>query len=344
MYQHPVIAIQTAVKNFSLRNQPISLKLRPGEFEKIQDRIGQEVKKFTSFTDATINEFQLQNDTDIIKFQNDGKREILLSALAPDFIDKYQSDIHYEETYEKLNKFVSEIIGCQSAAAKSRAAKEQMKSITRDSASEEKFSRFYTRLDRLAKLVSDKPDVQKFLVVEHFSRSLSPNLKTFLHEQGKTSEEPAKVAEFLDKMEKYRRTIDLNQIEGFETKKEIHALNEKFDKLINEKFDKLQNELKEILQLQKATKFDYEAVEINAVSKPKYQPRENRKPNLQPETFPPHWELNRYGRPIRCRKCGLRGHRDVKCPGTDLICRLCQKKGHIAPACPKNPSKILSKN
>ena len=346
MYQHPVIAIQTAVQNFSLRTKPISLKLKPGEYEKIQERIGQEVAKFTSFTDATIKEFDLQANAEILKFQNDGKREILMSALAQDFLEKYQSDLHFEDTYDKLKIFVSEIIGSQSAAAKRKAAQDQLRSITRDVSSEEKFSRFHTRLERLAKMVTDEPAVQKFLIEDHFRTSLSPSLKTFLHERGKSSEEPVKIAEFLDKMEKFKRTVDLNSIEASETKKEILALNEKFDKLINEKFDKLQHELHEFLKFQKAKDFDFQAIEVNALTKPKnYRiAPENRPSTERNESFPPYWELNRYGRPVRCRKCGVRGHRDVNCKGTTLTCRICQKVGHIQPACPKNPNKLSSKN
>ena len=30
----------------------------------------------------------------------------------------------------------------------------------------------------------------------------------------------------------------------------------------------------------------------------------------------PEWELNKYGKPFRCRKCGLLGHKDQNCKGT----------------------------
>ena len=47
----------------------------------------------------------------------------------------------------------------------------------------------------------------------------------------------------------------------------------------------------------------------------------------------PEWELNKYGKPFRCRKCGLLGHKDQNCKGTHLTCNKCQQVGHIAPAC-----------
>lgn len=338
MFQHPVIAIQTAVQNFSLRTKPITLKLKPGEYEKISEKITQEVQKYSSFTNATIKEFGLETDQTIQKFQADGKRDILLSALAPDFIEKYQSEIYYEDSYEKLKNFVAEIIGSQSAKTRSKAAQDEMSKLTRDSASEEKFLRFFTRLSRLAKIVTDDQSVQKFLLAEHFERSLSPALKTFLHEQGKASEEPETIAKFLDKMNKFKRSVDLHSVELTETKEEIHAF-------MQEKFDQLQAEMRKILDFQKNANLQYSA-DINAITKkptPKQSVQDRHRNDY--ETFPPEWELNRFGRPFRCRKCGVRGHRDFNCKGTTLTCRLCKKVGHIQPVCPQNPRSIAtSKN
>ena len=338
VFQHPVIAIQTAVQNFSLKTKPITLKLRPGEYEKISERLTQEVQKYSSFTDATIKEFGLEADKTIQKFQADGKRDILLSALAPDFIEKYQSEIYYEDSFEKLKNFVIEVIGSQSAKSRSKAAQDEMTKLTRDSASEEKFLRFFTRLSRLAKIVTDDHGVQKFLLAEHFERSLSPALKTFLHEQGKAGEDPESIAKFLDKMNKFKRTVDLHSVELTETKEEIHNF-------MQEKFDQLQAEMRKILDFQRNANLQYSA-DINALAK-KANSNSNSKERSRNdyETFPPEWELNRFGKPFRCRKCGVRGHRDFNCKGTTLTCFLCKEVGHIQPACPKNPRSIpVSKN
>ena len=58
--------------------------------------------------------------------------------------------------------------------------------------------------------------------------------------------------------------------------------------------------------------------------------------NVQQRRFNinPEWDLNQYGAPIRCRKCGVLGHMDQRCTGTDLRCHRCNQVGHIAPACP----------
>lgn len=60
--------------------------------------------------------------------------------------------------------------------------------------------------------------------------------------------------------------------------------------------------------------------------------------NQQPgnvNKFPAHWELNRYGAPYSCRRCGVKGHRDFNCNGTDKTCDECRQTGHIKRACPQ---------
>ena len=39
VFQHPVIAIQNGVQNFSFKSKPVTLRLEPGEFEKVQKKI-----------------------------------------------------------------------------------------------------------------------------------------------------------------------------------------------------------------------------------------------------------------------------------------------------------------
>ena len=213
-----------------------------------------------------------------------------------------------------------------------------MATLTRDTLSDEKFARFLTRLERLAKIVTDKDDVQQFLINKHFRRALTPNLKSLLQEREKTSETPTKIASFLDSLGKNKRSVDLHSIEST-TQAEIHQLNEKFDSLKNE----LKNELREILRIQSSRNYECEQAELNAV---KLKPRVSRpEPSDQrTDNFPPHWEINRYGRPYRCRKCGILGHRDENCRGTKLVCRICNQPGHIQPACPRRNQNQLTKN
>ena len=106
MFQHPVMAIQSGVQQFSFKTQPINLRLEPGEYDLIKTKINSEVNKYSNFTNATIEQFDLESDAEIKKYQEDGKREILFSSLASDFLEKYRADLIYEDTFEKLLKLI----------------------------------------------------------------------------------------------------------------------------------------------------------------------------------------------------------------------------------------------
>ena len=329
MFQHPILAINSGVQNFSLKTRPITLKLNPGEFENIKKSIENAVEKFEKFTSATIKQFNLESDQDILKYQAQGKRDIFLSALSEDFLTKYSSEINYEDTYGKLSAFVADVVGSQSATAKKKAAEEKLASMTRDTSTNEKFSRFLTRLERIAKVASNDTNVQKYLIDLHFDRALSPKLRNFLREQRQNNESSQKVAEFLDSMDKYKQTAEVCSLEELGTRNEIHAL--------NEKFDLLQAKMLEILQSQREERFDYNAIDIDAISHLKQNPNSRRQPNTKKavQSFRRPWELDQNGRPFYCQKCGLRGHRTEQCKGTKMICHHCHKPGHIKPVCPE---------
>ena len=338
MFQHPVIAIQTGVEQFSFKSKLITLRLEPGDFDIIRTKIDSGVSKFTNFTNATIDQFDLADDTEIKSYQEDGKREILYSALAPDFLRKYEADLIYEDSYDKLMKFINETIGTQSTTCRSKIAEEKMANLTRDSAADEKFSRFLTRLERLAQLVSSEKIIQEFLVNKYFHSAISPSLRSFLREREKSTETPIKIAEFLDNLGKHKKVVDLNSLESSRTNKKIKELDEKIDA----KFSVLHTEIKEILRNQQSQYTTSQVAEVHAVKNLKSQGQTFFDSRNETSSF--HWELNRYGRPYRCRKCGLRGHRDQNCKGTDLTCRICKVVGHISTACPKREQVQMSKN
>ena len=345
MFQHPIVAIQSGAINFSLKSKPINLKLLHEDYEIVKKKIESAVEKYTTYTNATIEQFKLQTDAKILKYQAEGKRDILMAALAPDFLQKYSSDLHYEDTYEKLLSYITDIFGSQSAAAKIEAAEDRMSSITRDSASNEKFARFLTRLERLSKIVSDKPDTQAYLINKHFRRALSPKLRTFLKEQRKISSNPTEIATFLDEMDKFKQPLEVCSVEVTETRNEIQALNAKFDRLFNEKFDQLQSEMREMMKVNFSHQ-TFDVPEVNAVMNKKTDKNSRKPPIRQTARGLPrsNWELDRWGKPVQCKKCGLNGHRTEVCRGTCRYqCHNCQEIGHLAHVCPKK-EKTSSKN
>ena len=57
-------------------------------------------------------------------------------------------------------------------------------------------------------------------------------------------------------------------------------------------------------------------------------------------SYPPHWEINRYGKPFRCQKCGILGHRTESCRGNaQITCHACNQTGRLKFVCPN-----ISKN
>ena len=291
MFQHPVMAIQSGVQQFSFKTQPITLRLEPGEFDLIKTKINTEVNKYSNFTNATIEQFDLGSDEEIKKYQEDGKRDILFSALSADFLGKYHADLVYEDTFEKLLKFINDVIGSQSSTSRKKVAEEKMANLTRDTEADEKFSRFLTRLQRLAKLVTETQVIQEFLVNKYFQNAISPSLRSFLREREKNTDTPEKIAEFLDNLGKNKKTADLNSLELAGTQCVIKEMHEKFDA----KFDALQSEMREILRLQRSQNTEHQVAELHAVRSSKTQVKTTPQIAKQ-ETFPPHWELNRYGR------------------------------------------------
>ena len=92
MYQHPAAAIQQARINFEYGNQkPISLNIRPQDYTSyIQKDINDRIAQFNCLTDASIKKNNLENDSLIKTFQENARRDILLSALDKSFKEKYE--------------------------------------------------------------------------------------------------------------------------------------------------------------------------------------------------------------------------------------------------------------
>ena len=140
---------------------------------------------------------------------------------------------------------------------------------------------------------------------------------------------------------------------------------------IHETINNMRKEMRELLALrqplavihQRSNNFlpkdDYglDAPEVHALRTNTKDSKTHAASQERAEFFPAHWEINRYGRPYRCRicntrghkdencrrtptpmckKCGLRTHSTENCRGTTMICHICKKPGHIQHVCPQN--------
>ena len=116
---------------------------------------------------------------DVIKnFQENARREILLSALDKTFHEKYAEELRYEKTYTDLKKFVQEIIGSISDSQQKRDAEVKLSETVRNTDDEEKFCRFLDRLQRISADASDDDTIRSYLVQRTFWK------KYFIKKQG----------------------------------------------------------------------------------------------------------------------------------------------------------------
>ena len=334
-FLHPAALIVQARTNFEFTEKRISTKLRPNEFSIVKEEIEKRIRHYNCLTNAAITCHNLQSDTDIQSYQDDGRRQILLSTLSLDFLGKYNEEIHYEKTYSDLLKFISDTIGIQSEKQKTEEAEERLSSVTRHISDDEKFERLLERIKRIAKNASNNTDVQNYLVEAAFRKNLSTRHISFLREHEKTDLSIEKVAKYLDKMKKNVRESSVNSLELSSTNNKISELYEQNFHLqtsnneLHKKFDTLQTEMERLMamlqgqasQIQ-STPTNKEINHIKGKSQANFQKRNWIKPK------------------ITCEKCGLWGHKEGNCWGPK--CPICKKDGHSKFICPQEPQ--LSKN
>jgi len=273
----------------------------------------------------------LTDDEDIKSYQDDGRREILLSAIDSGFLQKYKEEIHYEKKYGDLLKFISDTIGTQSDKQKAQEAEERLTSVTRHISNDEKFERFLERIKRIANDATDKPDVKKYLVESAFRKNLTSRHISFLREHEKTDLCIENVAKYLDKMKKNEREVSINSLEMNGTSEKISELYMQNSEL-HKKLDTLQEEMKIFMRtVSTQSQSQNHHVELNQVNsrsdKNQSRPRYTRR----------NWNKN----PITCEKCGLWGHKGEDCWGTTK-CPICGKIGHSKFICPQKHT--MSKN
>ena len=356
---HPIAVIQTAKVNFQYGSEkPIKSQTTPTKFINVKSDITNRIEQFELLTKCSMKNHSLTDDETktVEKFKEIAKRDILCSAISPDFLSTHDDEIRHETTYDALLTFITDVIGTQTNTMKIAAAEQQLQNATRNVMENEKWTRFYDRIKRYASEVSTKSDIQHYLITNAFRKNMTPRLKTFLLEQGKTELDTKTTASFLDEMKKYKRDINISEIEINGATKQIAEVCTQNRQLqaqneaLHNKIDSLQTEMhKKIAEAVNQTKLELFKLTANpkkTVTNGDHQHNHNvRSSNNshQPagNQYPTHWELNKYGRPIVCRKCGVRGHKDENCRGL-VKCHICHQTGHSKYICPNKTNQ--SKN
>ena len=364
---HPIAAITQAETSFSFGAiKPVKLGIRPCEFEYILKEIEKKLDRFNGLVKASTDSYSLTDDRGIKQMQDEGRIEIIKSSFDKSFLEEYREDMDYNKTAKELLDFLKEVIGVESTEKIAEKAENKLIGSTRKIATEEKFTRFLTRLNQIAKKIGDNQEINSHLVNRAFRKNLTPDIIAYLRDHDRERKTAAEIAEFLDKKEKYKKHASLNAIGTSDAaiqrldslEKTIQNTLMQFTTLMQNKAEETDETNDNLRDTNDSLRLDINklAAQLNArnthVTRNNgaqianhYAPNRvnNREQHKVPQNhqqniinqYPAEWELNRYGAPYRCRRCGIRGHRDFNCKGTDKSCDDCGQVGHIKPACPK---------
>ena len=333
--RHPLDAMQVGLQAYGFNGKPlIKLGLPKSRGEKVFKEIEMALRQFDFTTDNSITQFNLTDDQNIKELKTYNRLILVKSAIGYDFSNKYDDEIGNVDSAEQLITFLKDTIGTVSKTEKVIQAKNQLNEAHRRSDEEETFCRFHSRLSNLAKICNSNDNIQSYLIKDVFEKSINSNLKQYLRDHDKLNAEPLEQAQFLDKMQKFKKIVTVNEIDA--------AKNSAFQM---ELMTQIQNQNKAMaIQSQALTELTEKIAKMSTqnstleaeIFKLRATPKTENQTKSQPtKTFEPRpeWELNKWGKPFRCRKCGLLGHRDENCKGTHLTCRNCNQVGHIAPVC-----------
>ena len=367
----PGAAIEQAKNACKFHTKIVTHRTKPADYIHAKEEIEENLERFDLLAKQAIARTDGDSKQAAESCKKYAERCIIISALSEEFLAKHHEEIREAKTKDALLDLLDDIIGTLTEAQIRSAAEEKLNNLTRDSDNEEKFVRFYNRIERLAKNSTGKGEndkhIRSHLIKKTFFRNITPKLKTFLHEHDKNSLSANEAAVYLDKMLKYKRSANLYNLENSETAAQMTELQQQNTHLqqqnidLHQKMDGMQKLLATLLENQNATKHSMD-LQINELRSqrqfktPKPAPKIHQTSFKQPSSAPtgnntnanqpnpqryinPNWELNKYGAPYTCRKCGIRGHRDENCRGTNLACHICQQTGHIQTVCPQRPNK-----
>ena len=294
----------------------------------------QRVELFDLSSKSLVPENEDAEKATIEKTINYYRRLIILSTLNDDFQKKHKKEIQKAKDSNELHKFIKELIPAQSSSQLQEKATTELNEMTRYIDENETFTRFLNRIRATAVDAANEETIQTWMINSQFKKNLTPKIKQFLLDHDKDNSTTEEKAKFLDSKNKYLKTESVNLLQTSEITE------------MKEKIEIQNNALSELLECVGGLKMKLDSqVEINAIKNTKYEPNQEeiiKTSSLASPNSRQNWLYNKFGKPIRCGKCGMLGHYKNICPGTcKAICHLCQKQGHLQSAC---PTKSQTKN
>ena len=324
------IQILKALELFKSREQTLKVNLSPEDANYEICKIFEVVNEFSQVATEIAKSNSSETKTSIWKIIKNGKYEILKSAIATDLNEKYKIQLRSFTEYEKLKKYLESIF--RSSLSKNdviRNTRRKLEECVRFSEDNETFNLFLGRLELIAETLKEKSseETAEIFIRDAFFRNLSPQLKTFLSDNGKKDLSVTEMAKFLDEREKYHstsqaRTLAKANVNHLESSSNSKAKEEKSE------IEALKEQIAVLTDLVKIS-LNPSAPEINKVGV-SGQKTPNL-PHVQPRLG---WKSRTNSRVVRCQECGVLGHSKENCRKTcRLICHRCGKMGHLQAVC-----------
>lgn len=369
------ISKATAVYEFDSK-KIIKVGMTTDDLDYAKKQIEKKIKRFESACNAAVLTSGKNADTVITDAIEDGKQDILISAIDKQFEEKFKREIRRTSSYNALLKLIENIVGVITDVERVSNATRELENCTRRINDNEKFEQFTERLQIIAADIDKDEKIQQYLVKKEFKRNLSPVLKVFLVDHGQDQEDIMKICLFLDSKQKHVKVISVNAVES---KNDIQKLEAKIEALTTlfESSLQMQKQLtnahakfKQSLEpgtqgpkMQEPMYWsnvpnylndEYEVNKVGINTKPPNAPVQRFRQNTAPMMTPPrtlitaesqgNWIYNKFGKPVRCGTCGMFGHYARICPGTcKEQCFICKQVGHLQSVCKQRPQQ-LSKN
>ena len=286
----------------------LRIGLNPDEASNALKAIKIKLDRFKTVCEEIVEATKLPAKPSVTALIAESELELLTEFLSQDFQEKYRSQIATYENRTSLEKFLKSVFRSEvSDLQKLAAFREKLAKLSRFSDQNETFSCFIERAEAIGKQMVDSNLATKetvgVFIRDTFNVNLSPDNRAFLIQQGKSEEDVAVIAEFLDARQMHILRPSVNALEN----KEISELKAQNDRLtqtnreISEKFDRL------------SAMFEAHLANTGPVSVQNVNTGTRRPPTRQRRQPYHQRPRNHQDRIGRCQSCGIRGHTKEQC-------------------------------
>ena len=355
-FRHPYELLESFEDNNDPKTK-ITIKTTKRQLKKIETELKKKIDRMKLIFDASLKMYEIKEpETSRLSREfKETRRSICLSYLDSTFHTKYEDEFDDVKGSSDFWTLLHQIIGETNTEEEAKEARRNLKETSRRLDEEETFSRFYTRLEKLAETASKGcSTLKKHFLEEAFNANLTPDLHRYLLDQGKNKEIPSEIAKYLDEKKKYKKRVEIKAVsaDNILLREEMTAISEQFSRLpelmkdilgstlstmVDDKLEQLRAEVSKVsprtpIAQPERTHEQRQAVDAAMrFTRPREFQQDFNRPPRQQERHPD-------GTPKTCFGCGVKGHTKKNCRGT-VICRHCNQRGHIKDICP-----MLSKN